>query len=42
MHAFDLDTIAGRKIIVRRAQDGEEFQTLDGQIRKLDRDVLMI
>ena len=42
MHAFDQDTIAGRKIIVRRAQDGEEFQTLDGQIRKLDRDVLMI
>ncbi|MBE5868500.1 MAG: phenylalanine--tRNA ligase subunit beta [Lachnospiraceae bacterium] len=42
MHAFDLDTIAGKKIIVRRAKDGEEFQTLDGQIRKLDKDVLMI
>lgn len=42
MHAFDLDTIAGRKIIVRRAKDGDEFQTLDGQMRKLDRDILMI
>ena len=42
MHAFDLEAIAGRKIIVRRAEDGEEFQTLDGQMRKLDRDVLMI
>lgn len=42
MHAFDLDTVAGRKIIVRRAKDGDEFQTLDGQMRKLDKDVLMI
>ncbi len=42
MHAFDLDTIAGNKIIVRRAKDGDEFQTLDGQMRKLDKDVLMI
>ena len=42
MHAFDLDTIAGNKIVVRRAKDGEEFQTLDGQMRKLDSDILMI
>lgn len=42
MHAYDLDTIADRKIIVRRAKDGEEFQTLDGQVRKLDSDILMI
>ncbi len=42
MHAFDLDTVAGRKIIVKRAKDGDEFQTLDGQVRKLDKDVLMI
>lgn len=42
MHAFDLDTIAGHKIIVQRAKDGEEFQTLDGQMRKLDSEVLMI
>lgn len=42
MHAFDLDTVAGHKIIVRRAQDGDQFQTLDGQMRKLDGEVLMI
>lgn len=42
MHAYDLDTIDGHQIIVRRAKDGDEFQTLDGQIRKLDHDVLMI
>ena len=42
MHAYDLDTIAGHQIIVRRAKEGDEFQTLDGQIRKLDHDVLMI
>lgn len=42
MHAYDLDTVAGHKIIVRRAKDGDEFQTLDGQIRKLDSEVLMI
>ncbi len=42
MHAYDLDTIAGHKIIVRRAKDGDVFRTLDGQDRKLDKDVLMI
>lgn len=42
MHAFDMRHIAGNKIIVRRAEDGDEFQTLDGQMRKLDHDVLMI
>ena len=42
MHAFDLDTIAGHKIIVKRAKDGDVFQTLDGQMRTLDKDILMI
>ena len=42
MHAFDLDTVAGHKIVVRRAADGDEFVTLDGQVRKLDHDILMI
>lgn len=42
MHAYDCDTIAGKKIIVRRGQDGEEFQTLDGQMRKVDSSMLMI
>ncbi|MBO4913059.1 MAG: phenylalanine--tRNA ligase subunit beta [Butyrivibrio sp.] len=42
MHAYDLSTIAGNKIIVKRAKDGETFVTLDGQERKLDSEVLMI
>ncbi|MBQ1604868.1 MAG: phenylalanine--tRNA ligase subunit beta, partial [Lachnospiraceae bacterium] len=42
MHAYDLDTIAGNKIVVRRAKNGEEFVTLDGQTRTVDDSVLMI
>lgn len=42
MHAYDLKNVAGNKIIVRRAKDGDEFQTLDGQMRKLDSEMLMI
>ena len=42
MHAFDLSTIAGNEIIVKRAKDGDKFVTLDGQERQLDSDVLMI
>lgn len=42
MHAYDYDTIAGHKIVVQRAKDGDTFTTLDGQERKLDKDVLMI
>lgn len=42
MHAYDLDTIADHKIIVKRAKDGDVYTTLDGQERKLDGDVLMI
>ena len=42
MHAYDLDQLSGRKIVVRRAKDGEEFVTLDGQTRKVDSSMLMI
>ncbi|MDY5649070.1 MAG: phenylalanine--tRNA ligase subunit beta [Lachnospiraceae bacterium] len=42
MHAYDLDTIAGHEIIVRRGEDGEKFVTLDGQERQVDSSVLMI
>lgn len=42
MHAYDLDTIAGREIIVRRAAKDEKFVTLDGQERQMDDSVLMI
>lgn len=42
MHAYDLDTIAGHEIRVRRAAKGEKFVTLDGQERTLDDSILMI
>jgi phenylalanyl-tRNA synthetase beta chain len=42
MHAFDLETIAGTEIIVRRALKDEQFVTLDGQSRELDESILMI
>lgn len=42
MHAYDLDTIADKKIVVRNAKKGEKFVTLDGQERELDDTILMI
>ena len=42
MHAYDLDTIEDKEIVVRRAAKGEQFVTLDGQERTLDDSVLMI
>ncbi len=42
MHAYDYDTIAGHRIIVRRAENGETFVTLDGQEHELDDRMLMI
>lgn len=42
MHAYDYDTIAGHEIVVRRAEKGETFVTLDGQERTMDDSVLMI
>jgi phenylalanyl-tRNA synthetase beta chain len=41
-HAFDLDTLEGGKIIVRRARSGEKLKTLDGVERKLHPDDLVI
>jgi phenylalanyl-tRNA synthetase beta chain len=41
-HAFDLDRVAGREIIVRRARAGERVTTLDGQDRVLDTETLVI
>ena len=41
-HAFDLDKLAGGKIIVRRAKDGETLRTLDGVERKLSKEDLVI
>ena len=42
MHAFDYRYVNGGKIIVRRAAEGEELTTLDGQVRKLNADHLVI
>jgi len=42
LHAFDLDELAGRRIVVRRAREGEPLTTLDGKERKLSSDDLVI
>ena len=42
LHAFDLDRVAGRRLTVRRARDGEQLQTLDGQTRTLDSEMVLI
>jgi phenylalanyl-tRNA synthetase beta chain len=42
LHAFDHDTLAGGEVGVRRARDGEEIRTLDGQLRRLDSRDLVI
>src|SRR5205085_10228030 len=42
LHAFDLDRVAGARLTVRRARPGEQLQTLDGQTRTLDEDVVVI
>ena len=41
MHAFDYDLLSGHEIIVKCAKDGDVFQTLDGQERKLDSSCLL-
>ena len=42
LHAFDLQKLSGQKIIVRRAAAGETLQTLDGIMRSLEREMLVI
>jgi phenylalanyl-tRNA synthetase beta chain len=42
LHAFDLDNVAGAKLVIRRAKDGEAVDTLDGQTRKLDSEMVVI
>ena len=42
MHAFDIRTIRGREITVRRANDGEKLTTLDEVERTLDSSMLVI
>ncbi len=42
MHAFDLDKLGHRSIVVRRASKGEKIKTIDGLERSLDSDMLVI
>jgi phenylalanyl-tRNA synthetase beta chain len=42
LHAFDMERIAGRSLIVRRAEGDRQFETLDGATRTLDPADLMI
>ena len=42
LHAFDLDRIAGATLTVRRAREDETVQTLDGQTRVLDEEIVLI
>jgi phenylalanyl-tRNA synthetase beta chain len=42
LHAFDFQKLAGAKIVVRRADEGEKFVTLDNTERLLDAEMLLI
>jgi phenylalanyl-tRNA synthetase beta chain len=42
MHAFDHATLAGAEIRVRNARPGERLRTLDGQVRELSPEMLVI
>ncbi len=42
LHAFDLDQVVGAKLTVRRAREGETVDTLDGQTRALDGEMMLI
>jgi phenylalanyl-tRNA synthetase beta chain len=42
LHAFDLDLLGGRGILVRLAKRGERITTLDGVERELEREDLLI
>ena len=42
LHAFDADLVAGGRLVVRRARDGETLTTLDGVERRLDTDMVVI
>ncbi|MFW5922884.1 MAG: phenylalanine--tRNA ligase subunit beta [Planctomycetota bacterium] len=42
LHAFDLDKVADNTIVVRRAQEGEEITTIDGETQTLSPDMCVI
>jgi phenylalanyl-tRNA synthetase beta chain len=42
LHAFDFDRLAGGRLVIRDGRDGDELETLDGERRKLDPDMIVI
>jgi phenylalanyl-tRNA synthetase beta chain len=42
LHAFDLDRVSGQTIVVRRGKPGEMVRSLDGEMRKIDADTVVI
>jgi phenylalanyl-tRNA synthetase beta chain len=42
LHAFDLDRVAGGRLVVRDGRPGDELETLDGETRALDADMVVI
>jgi phenylalanyl-tRNA synthetase beta chain len=42
LHAFDLDRVAGQRLVVRAAREGETIDTLDGQTRTLQEGEILI
>jgi phenylalanyl-tRNA synthetase beta chain len=42
LHAFDLNKLKGKEITVRKARPGESLTTLDGELRELGNEVLLI
>jgi len=42
LHAFDLDRVAGDRLVVRRARAGEQIELLDGAVRALDEPMMVI
>ncbi len=42
LHAFDYELLGGHRIVVRRPRAGEALSTLDGQVRAIDQDMLVI
>ena len=42
LHAFDFDRVAGRRLVVRRAAEAEQIDTLDGETRTLDGETVVI
>ena len=42
LHAFDLDRLGGNRIVVRQAKQGETLKSIDGEVRELSAEMLVI